>query len=334
MPVNNIFASDFFSVQSLTAAINKLPFVPSRIGQMGLFSEEPITTTSAVIEEDNGLLAVLPFGRRGGPATPHKTGKRTARSLNVPHIPYEDVVLAEAVQNIRTFGSDNQMESVSSVVNSRMEKMRQNHEVTHEYHRANAVQGFVRDSDGGILYNIFEEFDVDEQTDVDFVFGTATTDIRGKCIGIKRTIEAALGGAATFNHIHCLCGSDFFDDLISHTTVKAAYDRYQEGAVLRSDPRAGFDFAGIIFENYVGTVSGNTFIPTTDARFFPVGVNGLFQTILAPADFMETVNTPGLAVYAKQEELEFNRGIKIHTQSNPLCICTRPGVLVRGYSST
>ncbi len=334
MPLANVFDSDIFSLVSLTAAIQKLPFVPSRIRQLGIFAEEGITTTSAMIEEDNGLLGLLPFTQRGAPGTPHKTGKRTARTLAIPHIGYDDVVLADSVQNIRAFGSETEMESVANVVNGRLVKMRQNHEVTHEYHRANALQGFVCDADGAKVYNLFDEFEVTKPTDVDFVFGTSTTDIRAKCLAIKTTIETNLGGAATYNHIHCLCGSTFFRALISHATVKTAYERFESGAMLRSDPRAGFDFAGIIFEEYVGTVSGKAFIPATDARFFPVGLPGLFVQYNAPADFIETVNTVGQTIYAKQERMEFDRGTKIHTQSNPLMLCTRPGSLVRGYSST
>jgi hypothetical protein len=54
-----------------------------------------------------------------------------------------------------------------------------------------------------------------------------------------------------------------------------------------------------------------------------------FQTLFAPADFIETVNTLGLELYAKQEERKFGRGIDLHAQSNPLPICYRPGVLVK-----
>ncbi len=55
-----------------------------------------------------------------------------------------------------------------------------------------------------------------------------------------------------------------------------------------------------------------------------------FETVFAPADFTETVNTIGKEVYAKQEPRKFNRGIDLHTQSNPLPICYRPGELVKG----
>jgi len=53
----------------------------------------------------------------------------------------------------------------------------------------------------------------------------------------------------------------------------------------------------------------------------------------APADFNETVNTPGLPLYAKLAPRKFERGWDIHTQSNPLPLCRRPEVLVKVYSS-
>jgi hypothetical protein len=73
-------------------------------------------------------------------------------------------------------------------------------------------------------------------------------------------------------------------------------------------------------------------IPDTNkAHFFPVGVPGLFRQYNAPADFVETVNTLGLPRYAKQAvDQEFGRWVKLHTQSNPLPICTRPKVLIKG----
>jgi hypothetical protein len=54
-----------------------------------------------------------------------------------------------------------------------------------------------------------------------------------------------------------------------------------------------------------------------------------FKTIYAPADFLETVNTIGIPLYAKQEMRQYNRGLDLHMQSNPLPMCFRPGVLVK-----
>jgi len=47
---------DLFTVTALTAAINKLPAMPTKAGSLGIFSETPITTTSVVIEVNQGRL--------------------------------------------------------------------------------------------------------------------------------------------------------------------------------------------------------------------------------------------------------------------------------------
>jgi hypothetical protein len=48
--------------------------------------------------------------------------------------------------------------------------------------------------------------------------------------------------------IHALVSPEFFDALTGHAKVKEAYERWEDGAALRNDMRAGFTFAGITFE--------------------------------------------------------------------------------------
>jgi Phage major capsid protein E len=71
--------------------------------------------------------------------------------------------------------------------------------------------------------------------------------------------------------------------------------------------------------------------PGREPYSFPVGVPGLFRQYNAPADFVETANTIGLPRYAKQAvDQQFARWVMLHVQSNPLPICTRPRVLIKG----
>jgi hypothetical protein len=39
MPTLDIFGNSAFSLTSLTDAINKVPFIPGRLGQLGIFDE-------------------------------------------------------------------------------------------------------------------------------------------------------------------------------------------------------------------------------------------------------------------------------------------------------
>jgi hypothetical protein len=104
MPALDIFSSSAFSMVALTDAINKMPYVPGRIGQLGLFREQGVSTTSVMIEEREGSLTLVETTSRGAPAVQHVANKRKARSLTVPHIALKDTILADEVQNVRAFG--------------------------------------------------------------------------------------------------------------------------------------------------------------------------------------------------------------------------------------
>ena len=123
MPALDIFSSSAFSMVALTDAINQMPFVPGRIGQLGLFREQGVSTTSVMIEEREGNLTLVETTSRGAPAVQHVANKRKARSLVVPHIALEDTILADEVQNVRAFGSESMLEGVQAVVNQRMSEM-------------------------------------------------------------------------------------------------------------------------------------------------------------------------------------------------------------------
>lgn len=326
--IADVFNSNIFSVQSMTDAVNKLPYAPSRIAGLNIFSTQGVATTSVIVESRDGLLTLLPTRVRGGPANESAAEKRKARSFLVPHIPYQDTVMADDLQNVRAFGRSTELEVASQVVNDRLTRMRQEHEITLEHLRIGALKGQILDADGtSVIYNLFTEFGI-SQTSISFDLDEDTTKVRLKCLEAKRHIEEVLG-ASVYTSIHAFCGHEFFDALISHPDIEKAYDRWQAGEFLRTDPRAGFPFAGITWEEYRGTVNGVDFIPADEAIIFPLGVPNLFRTYFAPADFMETANTIGLPLYAKQRMLDFDRGVQVHTQSNPLPICVRPGVLIR-----
>jgi hypothetical protein len=334
MPTLDIFSNSAFSLTSLTDAINKVPFVPGRLGQLGIFDESGVSTTSVMIEEREGSLSLIETSPRGAPAPQNLHNKRKARSLVVPHIALEDTVLADEVQNVRAFGTENALEGVQNVVNLRLAEMARKHDATLEHLRIGAIKGQVLDADGtSVLYDLFGEFGVTAHTEFDFDLDNASpTDgvLKKKCHDIRRKIEDELG-AQPYDHIHAFCGAAFFDDLITHKEIKTAYDRYLDGLFLRQgQARGSFEYAGIIFEEYRGKVGTVDYTDANKAHFFPVGVPGLFRQYNAPADFVETVNTLGLPRYAKQAvDQDFGRWVKLHTQSNPLPICTRPKVLIK-----
>lgn len=326
----DIFANDGFSAETLTSAVNTLPFVPGRVGQMDIFEEDGVSTTSIALEELDGTISLIPNTPRGGPASQNKKDKRTLRSLVVPHFPLEDTIKASEVQNIRPFGGGSPLMAVQDLVKRRMGRMMSAHDATVEYQRLGALKGILLDSDGAtVIYNLFTEFGVN-QTTVDFLLGTATTDVEGMCETVSANTETVLG-AAMYDHIHVLCGKTFWRELITHPKVVTSYLYYQQTDglnPLREDLRyKGFKFGGLVFEQYRGTVGGVKFVADGEAYAFPVGVPGMFITRYAPAEYLDTVNTMGLPRYARVFVDPKQRWVEVDTESNPISVCTRPAAL-------
>lgn len=328
----NPFDTDAFNMTSLTASINLLPNTYGKLEAMNLFPQKSVRTRNIAVEEQNGVLNLLPTQMPGGTSTFEGRTKRKMRSFTIPHIPHDDVILPEEIQGIRAFGTENELEAMANVVTDHLQSMRNKHAITIEHLRMGALKGNILDADGSTLYNLFDEFEITPKT-VNFALGTASTDVKKKCLEVLRHIEDNLRGEF-MTGVHCLVSPEFFDALTSHSKVKEAYERWEEGAALRNDMRSGFTFGGITFEEYRGQATdpdGNTrrFIASGEGHCFPTGTAESFVTYFAPADFNETVNTLGLPLYAKQCPRKFDRGTELHTQSNPLPLCLRPGVLVK-----
>ena len=324
----DIFNDDAFSVVSLTKAIEDTPFVPGRVGQLGIFSEEGVSTTSISIEKIGSTVSLVPAASRGSSGRPMGNDKRQMIPFTATHLPQRASILADEVQNLRAFGSETEVETAQRLMNRKLAKMRRDLDTTIEYQRIGAIKGSILDSDGTTeLLNLHTAFGT-SVTSHNLVLGTAGTPVRNKVIEARRKMEAALGGL-TYSGARVLCSASFFDALVGHAKVEAAFDRYMNGEFLREDQRGGFYFAGVFWEEYRGQVGATKFIADGEAWMVPEGVPDLFVTNYAPADYMETVNTLGQAYYAKQEPKDFNKGIDVETQSNPIHICTRPAVPVK-----
>ena len=340
----DVFKGDGFSTQSLTDAINKIPFAPGRAGMLIPWREQGVRTLSIAIEEKSGQLALINPTPRGGPGDAIEKQKRTLRSLSIPHYQRDDAVWADEVQGIRAFGSETELETVQGKIDERMqEHVDFGFDPTLEYQRVGAVKGIILNADGSTLYNLFTEFGVSQEGEIDFDLDNATPAsgaLRKKCAQTVRLCMNNLGGVPVVG-IHAFCGDTFFDDLLAHKEVVASYTGTPMAEVLRTGyvyPNGmkiygAFEFGGIVWENYRGSHNGtDPIIAATKCHIFPIG-NGLFRTVYGPADYMETVNTLGLPRYAKQFPMPNDKGVSLEMQSNALSYCTRPKSLLLGKNT-
>lgn len=331
MPVTlDIFNDDAFSVASLTAAINNPPEGQAQPTLLDvLFDEEGVTTTAVMIERDGDSLALVPAAERGASGDVTVGSKRDLLPFSTIHLPTRAAIKADEVQGIRAFGSEGETQTVQNLVTQRLRKMRARIEATLRYHRVGAVTGKIYDADGStVLLDTHTRFGLTQQS-VSFALGTEGTDVAGKIRTAKRKSEDAVAGTGIITGFLGICGRGFYDAFVGHKSVKEAFNLWNQGQFLRDDLRKGFTFGDVVWQEFHGKVGSIEYIGTNDAYLIPVGVQGLFISRFAPADYMETVNTLGLPFYGKQELMRFNRGVELEAQSNPLSLCTRPRAVIK-----
>ena len=66
--------------------------------------------------------------------------------------------------------------------------MRNKHAITLEHLRMGALKGVILDADGSTLVNLYDEFEI-QPKEVSCALGTATTDVKKKCLEVLRHIE-------------------------------------------------------------------------------------------------------------------------------------------------
>lgn len=334
----NPFDAGGYSLAEMTQAINILPNLYTRLGQIGLFRFEGVTQRSIVIEQREGVLSLLPSVPLGAPATVGNREARSMRSFALPWIPHDDVILPADIQGMPALGISDAADPLVEVMNRKLTLMRRKHAQTREYMEINALRGIVKDGAGTTLYNYFTEFGLG-QISVDFVFGTAGTNVQGKVRTTLRAIEDNLLGE-TMTTAHALVSSEFFDKLISHPKTEDAYKFFSAtgGQPLREDMRRAFPFAGILFEEYNGSVTlsngtSERLIPTGEGIAFPLGTFDTFTTYGGPANLLETANTVGLPLYARQMMDAKGRWIDLMTEASILPVNKRPRLAIRLHSS-
>ncbi|WP_313058307.1 major capsid protein [Stutzerimonas nitrititolerans] len=322
----SIFEDEAFSVPNLVATINEEHPVPGQIAAMGLYNEEGSLSVTQQIEKDGDVLALVPAAPRGAPGHVVIASKRELIPFNAVHLPQTFTITADEIQGIRAYGSRTELQGVQDVVNARIEKARKQLELTHEFQRIGGIKGLIVDADGTTpLVNLFQRFGITQQT-LAMQFGTADVSVKaGEALDMQ---DDALG-TATGTGAVALCGKTFWAKLIADKSVKDVYVQSTKADSLLGDRRQAFTFGGVLWVRYRGKVGGAAFVGDDEAYLVPEGVEDLFKSVYAPANYMETVNTLGVPHYAKLERLPFDKGVMGEAQSNPLHICTRPRAVIK-----
>ena len=328
-----ISPNNFNQLVDLTTEINLIPNKYNRLGAMGLFAPEGIYQDTVVFDRTEEEIHLLADTKgRGNKQLSSKDWSREVFSLVVPEFNYSDYITPKDVKGIRQVGTTDQEEALATIQERKLTKLRNLHELTHEFLRWGAIKGITVTPDGKTYANMYTEFNVTPKA-VNFDFRSSnTTGFAAQCREIARHMEDnLLDGSQWAGQVHAFVSPEFFDALTTHPTVFEAFNMYQNlnqvnGAQVNRDD-LGRKFAGrtfvyndVMFEEHRGSAkyNGSTvkFIAVQEGHAIPLGVDDLFVTYMAPAVKFGLLGTAGQEAYAWQRAMSNDEQIEIESFSS------------------
>lgn len=335
--------TDPFGFVDHTPAMLVIPNQWQLVDSLGIFTEQGVAERTITLEKISQTIALVSDRSWGERSQQNKDYTRELRSFPMPHFPFDDYISPQDIQGKRAYGSDN-VETLDAVRLRKLERIRNSFAKTMEVARMQLITaGTAYAPNSTIAVNYYTEFGFSQQV-VDFVFGTTTTDIRGKIESGIAYIQDNVNAGEIAGNFVCLCNSVFFGNLINHATTINAYQYYSStqdplrtrltAAGLDSRFRE-FDYGGVRFIEYR---AGTSYIPAGnghgEAYLFPTNIGDMFETYFAPANKLTLVNTLGEEIYAFEYRDIHDEGHLIQSESNFLNVLRRPQGIVRFNSST
>lgn len=341
MPITRSYSSNF-DVVDYTQELQIIPNSWTLLNDSGLFTEEFLTTNTVTFEEQNKTLALIGDQVRGGKPQANLDDVRKIRSYPIAHFPIVDAILPSDIQGKRAYGSQDQAETEGAVIARKMERIRRNMDITMEVARFSTLStGNLYAPNGTISGNLFTDFGV-TQTSVDFVLGTATTDIVGKTESVIAAMQDNANTGDVITGVIAYCSPEWFGKFISHAKIQTAFQYYTatEGQQIQRNRAGGnnglyrrFEYAGITFIEVRTVLAGVRLVPAGEVIFVPVGTTDTFVSYFGPANRMDFVNTVAERGYLWMYRQPKGTGIDLDGEFDVTHIVRRPQLVVRGTTS-
>ncbi len=330
MSAPNVHTGDPFSLETLTAAVNQEHYRPGQVSKSGLFEEDGVPTTIISVELRDGQLALVEPSARGGDGETTGDDARKKVPFEIDHYQRNDSVLADEVQGVREFGTENTPEDLQGRVVRKAQRHASDLTMTLEHQRVGGIKGIVTSKSGKVLHDLYNVFGIAVPAPVSLHLDVDTTPVPSLFQDVVYGVEDALD--EPYTGIRVFTGRDFHKALWNHKSVREQFVINSGAVILRSDVPDVFTFGGATWERYkTGAKAtsdlGAPYIAADEGRLVVEGVPGLFLTRFGPADYNETVNTRGLPFYSRMIEKRNGKGYDLEVQMNSISLCTRPQVL-------
>jgi hypothetical protein len=348
MQAMNIFTGDAFTAVSMTAAIDKADYIPQYLSTIpGLVTPEPVRTEVIWIEMRETGSVILPFSPRGAP--PHQTGGDVRNVRAFSTLRYSDAsrITASELFAIRAFNSEISLKDAASEIARRQQKLKQNFQLTREYHLFNLVtQAKVIDADKTTVKVDWQtEFGLNIPAEVGWDLANATPAngiTRKRCADVRRSMQVNLKGVGVISDVIGLCDDGFWNALIACKEVQQTYLNWSAAADLRGSigkEWSTFRFGDITFVNYRSTdptvVAGTSQfgLAANTCKFFPTGT-GVFKWALSPGEAFAHLGQLGQDMYSVMViDQARDQWADVEAYTYPLPVCTNPSVLFQAKAA-
>jgi hypothetical protein len=339
MTVTRSFSNPFEVVEH-TEVLKLIPNTWTLTEELGLFQKEFISQDVLTFEENKQTLGLITDVVRGTRALVNKDDTRRLHSYAVPSFVLDDYVSPSDLAGKSRFGNLDQAETEAAVVARKLERIMRSWAITKEAARMHTITtGTAYAPNGTVAYDFYADAGVTRKT-VDFVLGTATTNVTEMCEQvIAHQQDNMLAGEIPMGGYIGLASPEFFRKLIKQSNVLEAFRYYKRdqdpmASRLGSGKYRTFHFSGIDFIEYRGTKpDGTPLIPVNDCYFVPAGTMDSLVTYHSPAVRFDTVGQIAEEDYAWSYKDQKGTKIDIETESNFLSVLKRPQIVVRGFTA-
>ena len=331
-----------FEVVDYTQELQIIPNSWTLLNDSGLFSEEFLSTNTVTFEEQAQTLGLIGDQFRGAKPQANKDDNRKIRSYPVAHFPITDAVKPEDIQGKRAYGTDSVAETEAAVLARKMNRIRKNMDITMEVGRFSTLTtGNLYAPNGTIAGNLFTDFGITQKS-VDFVLGTAGTDVVAKVEEVIAYMQDNANTGDVITGIIAYCSPEWFAKLIAHAKIVAAYQYFSatEGQMIQRNRAGGnnglyreFTYAGIRFVEVRTVLAGQRLIPAGEVVFLPMGTSDTFVSYFGPANRMDFVNTVAERGYMFSFRDPKGGGIDIDGEFNVTHFVKRPALVIKGTTS-
>lgn len=346
MQIRDYFNS--FKNADFVDAIREVPLQYGYINSLNLFDTRSTNQRAIVFDKDEQTTTLLPQVVRGAKsATQGKDRAADTFSLRLAYFKHATRLTGDDIQDWRRVGSTDN-ETLAAATADKMEEMRRQWDQTNEYMKLQALKGVFKTPDGAVVADMYTEFGI-TQTQIDFDLGDANTNVDEKIRLLKSHIAKNVKNGGAIGGVQVMVDPVFFDKLISHANIKAAYQYYTNSGAqaLRDDlsnyMRWGimdeFTHRGVSFISYDATFNlpdGTTEVAFEEDEGIAIakGVRGLFRGYYGPSNKITEANQPGQEIFMRSYVDPKDEFVEFEMESAPLFFSTKPAASVKVISST